>query len=70
MIVVKSSILDGIELITLGALSNVSVVISDHFVEEGFGLIGGGNTHALSLNDINDRDALVVELLFDFLFVF
>jgi hypothetical protein len=69
LIVFEGTIFDDIELITLGALSNVSVVISDHFVEEGFGLIGGGNTHALSLNDIYDRDALVVELLLDFLFV-
>ena len=46
LIVVKGSIFDDIKLITLGALSNVSVVISDHFVEESFGLIGGGNIHA------------------------
>ena len=46
LIVLEGSVLDGVELITLGALSNVSVVVTDHLVEESFGLIGGGNSHA------------------------
>ena len=69
LIVLEGSVLDGVELITFGALSNVSVVVTDHLVEESFGLIGSGNTHARVLDDINDRDALVVKLLLDLLFV-
>ena len=61
-IVLKGTVFDGIKLISLGALGDVSVVITDHLVEESFGLISGGNTHAWSLNDIDDRDALVVKL--------
>jgi len=68
-IVLKGTVFDGIKLISLGALGDVSVVITDHFVEESFGLISGGNTHAWFLDDIDDRDALVVKLLLDFLLV-
>jgi hypothetical protein len=69
LIVLKSTIFDGIKLISLGALGNVSVVISNHFVEESFGLISRCDFHALTLDDLNDRDALVVELLFNLLFI-
>jgi len=69
LIVGKSSILNGVELITLSALSNVSVVITHHLVEESFGLIGGGDTHAGIFDDFNDSDALVVKLLLDLLLV-
>ena len=69
LVVFKSSILHGIKLITLGALSHVSVVITDHLVEESFGLISGSFTHARTFDNINNGDTLVVELLFDFLLV-
>jgi hypothetical protein len=69
LIVLESTIFDGIKLASLGALGNVSVVISDHFVEESFGLISGGGLHAAFFDDINDSDALVVELLFNLFLV-
>jgi hypothetical protein len=69
LIVFKSTILDGIKLITFGALSNVSVIVSNHFVEESFGFISLSLFHALTLDDINNLDALVVELLFNGIFV-
>ena len=69
LVVLEGTILDGVELISRGALSNISVIISDHLVEEGFGLIGGGLSHARVLDDFNDSDALVIELLFYLLFV-
>ena len=46
LIVLEGTILDGVELISLGALGDVSVVVTNHFVEEGFGLIGSSNLHA------------------------
>ena len=69
LIVLEGSVLDGVELITLGALSNVSVVVTDHLEEECLGLVGSGLTHALVLNDSDNRDALVVEFLLDLLLV-
>jgi len=69
LIVIKSSILNDIELITFSALSNISVVISHHLVEESFGLIGLGNIHAGCLDNINNRDALAVEFLLNFVLV-
>jgi hypothetical protein len=68
-VVFKGTILDGIKLITLSALGNVSVVVTHHLVEEGFGLVSGGNFHALGLDDLNNGDTLVVKFLFDFLLV-
>ncbi len=53
----------------MGTFGNVSVVISNHFIEEGLGLISGGNTHAGRLHDIDNRDALIVQLTLDFLLV-
>ena len=69
LVVVESAIFDGIELTSLGALGDVSVVISDHLVEEGLGLIGGGNLHALVLDDVDNGDALVIEFTLDLLLV-
>ena len=46
LIVLKGTVFDGIKLVSLGALGNVSVVVTNHFVEESFGLVSGGNTHA------------------------
>ena len=46
LIVLEGSVFDGIELISLCALGDVSVIITHHFVEESFGLIGGSDIHA------------------------
>jgi len=43
LIVLKGTVFDCFKLITLSALGNVSVVITDHLVEEGFGFISGGS---------------------------
>ena len=64
-VVFEGSILDFSELVLLGALSNVSVVVSNHFVEECLGLVSGSNLHAEVLNDLNDSHALLVKLFFD-----
>ena len=69
LIVLKSTVLNGIELITLGALGDVSVVITHHLEEESFSLISSGDSHAGVLDDVDDRDALVVKLLLDLLLV-
>jgi len=68
-IVFKGTVFDGVKLITLSALSNVSVVITNHLVEESFGLIGGGDTHAGIFDDVDDIDALGIKLLLDLLLV-
>ena len=69
MIVLKSTGLDSFDFISIGALGNVSVVISHHLVEERFGLIGDGNTHAGLLDNINNGEALVVEFLLNLVLV-
>jgi hypothetical protein len=69
LIVLEGSVLDSIQLISLGTFSNVSVVISDHLVEEGFGLVGGGNSHAGVLHNVDNADALVIKFLLNFLLV-
>jgi len=46
LIVLKSTGLDSFDFIGIGALGNVSVVISHHLVEESFSLIGSGDVHA------------------------
>ena len=46
LVVLKSSILDGVELVSLSALCHVSVIVSDHLVEESLGLVGGCHWHA------------------------
>ena len=56
-------------MISVGAFSNVSVIITDHFVEEGLGLISAGNFHARSFDDVDNFETLVIELLLDLLLV-
>ena len=63
MIVLKGSVLDFFKFVWSGALGNVSVVITDHLVEEGFGLISGSNLHAGIFDNGDDGHALIVELL-------
>jgi len=69
LIVFKGSVLNFFKLIWSGALSNISVIITDHLVEESFGLISLGNLHAIVLDDIDDGDALVIQLTLDLLLV-
>ena len=69
LVVLEGSVLDSLELISGGALGNVSVVVTDHLVKECLGLIGSGYFNARFLNDLDNSDALVVKLLFDLLFV-
>ena len=69
LVVLEGTVLDGIELITGGALSNISVIITDHLVEEGFGLVSGSLGHARVLDNFDDLDALIVEFLLDLLLV-
>jgi len=69
LVVLKGTILDCVELATLSALSNVSVVITDHLVEEGLGLISASNTHARALDDVDNIDALLIKLLLNLVLV-
>ena len=69
LIVLKSSILDCIKFVSLGTFSNVSVVVTHHLVEESFSLVCCSNSNALTLDDFNNREALVVELALNFSFV-
>ena len=69
MIVLKGTSLNGFKFISLSALSNISIVVSNHLVEESLGLIGGSFWGALILNNSHDVHALVVELFFNSLLV-
>ena len=68
-VVLKSTFSDSCNLALVSAFGNVSVVITDHLVEEGFGLINSSVLQAKFLNDIYDGHALVVELSLDLLLV-
>jgi hypothetical protein len=46
LIVLEGTVFNDLELVSIGALSNISVIISDHFVEETLSLIGGSDAHA------------------------
>ena len=69
VVVLEGTMLDGVELISGGALGDVSIVVTHHLVEEGLGLFSGGDSHTLVLDNFNDVHALVVKFLFDPLFV-
>ena len=69
LVVLEGAIFDGVELVLLSTFSDVSVVVTNHLIEEGLGLVGGGNLHALVLDDVDNGDALVVELTLDLLLV-
>lgn len=69
LIVLKSSLLNSLKFVWRGAFGNISVIISNHLVEEGLGLISGGLLHALVLDDLNDVEALIVKLRLDLLLV-
>jgi len=69
VVVLEGAVLDGVELLVGGALGYVSVVVADHLVEEGLGLVGAALGHALGLDGLDNSDALLVELSLDLLFV-
>jgi hypothetical protein len=69
LVALLGTLLDGSEVVTLGGLGNVSVVITDHLLEEGLGLIVGGELEAVIADDANNSEADVVKLLFDLLLV-
>ena len=69
LVVLKGTGLDNLELVSVCALGNVSVVVTHHLVEESFGLVGGSDLHAGLLDGFDDLDALVVQLLVDPLLV-
>jgi len=46
LIVLESSVLDGVQLVSVSTLSDVPVVVTDHLVEESLGLVSGSDSHA------------------------
>jgi hypothetical protein len=61
--------LDLLELVALGGLGNISVVVTDHLLEEGLGLVVLSELHAVVLDDVHDADALLVELVLNLVLV-
>jgi hypothetical protein len=57
---IKSSIFDLLESGIMGWFRNVSVVVSDHLVEESLWLVITGKTEALLLHDVYNLHALIV----------
>ena len=69
MVIFEGTILNAFELVSSGALGNVSIVISDHFIEESFGLISGGSRQAVVFHDVHNIQALVVKFTLDLFLV-
>ena len=69
LVATEGTVLDGLELVVSGRLGNVSVVVTNHLLEEGLGLVIGSKWEALGLDDVDDLDALVIELSLDLLLV-
>ena len=69
LVALLSTLLDGVEVVALGGLRNISVVVTDHLLEEGLGLVVRGELEAVVTNDTNNSKANVVKLLFDLLLV-
>jgi hypothetical protein len=65
----ECALFDGIELVCGGRLSNVSVIIADHLLEEGLGLVLSCEFQAFSLNCLNNQHAFFVQLQLDLLLV-
>ena len=65
LVIFEGSIFDVVKISSIGTLSDISVVVSDHLVEEGLGLISASNTHARALDDVDNVDALLIKLLLD-----
>jgi len=69
LITSESTVLHSFELVALGRLSNISVIVTDHLLEECLRLVILGEAKALILNNVDDLDALVVQFIFDLLLV-
>jgi len=65
LVALEGTALDLLELAVLGGFGDVSVVVTDHLLEEGLGLVILSELEAVILNDLDDLDALSVELLLD-----
>jgi len=65
LVVLEGTVLNSLEVLLRCALGNISIVISDHFVKEGFGFISGSNLHAGVLDSPNNSKALIVKFFFD-----
>ena len=65
----EGTLLDSIELVLIGRLSDVSIVITDHLLEEGLGLVLSGKLDAFVLNCLNNLHALIKQFSLDLLFV-
>jgi hypothetical protein len=65
LVTFESSVFDSLQFLVSGALSNISIVVTNHLVEKGFGLVSGSNFHALRFDDFYNGNALIIELAFD-----
>jgi len=65
----KSASFDFFELIFWCTFSNISVVVTDHLIEESFGFISLCNSHAWWLDGVYNTHAFIVELTFDFFLI-
>ena len=69
LVILKSTILDLFQFVGIGAFGNVPIVVSNHLIEEGLGLIGGGDLHAFFFDVFDDRHALFIKFTFDLFLV-
>ena len=58
----KCTILYALELVLGGRLGNISVIIADHLLEEGLGLVLSCKLEAFVLNGFYDSHAFIVQL--------
>ena len=66
---IKSSIFNLLESGIMSWFRNVSVVVSNHFVEKCFWLIITSKAEAFVLNNVHDLHALVIQLFFNLFLV-
>ena len=65
----ESSLLDFLKSGFSGRLGDISVIVTNHFLEESFGLVLGGEWEALVLHNLDNQHALLVQLGLDLLLV-
>jgi hypothetical protein len=58
----ECAILYALELVLGGRLGNISVIIADHLLEEGLGLVLSSKLEAFVLNGFHDSHAFIVQL--------
>ena len=58
-------LLDLLELVVLGVLSDVAIVVTDHLHEESLGLIGAFGVEDAVVDHVDDLLAVILELLLD-----